>query len=109
MQGFLLTFFSAQDRRVDGCAVAPWLLDQAQRLGIAGGTVLAAAEGVGHDRRLHMARFFELADQPIEVQFVLSAAQADLLMAAVAQADVRLFYTRTALEFGVLGQQSEAA
>lgn len=109
MQGFLLTFFSAQDRRVAGRPVASWLLDLAQRLGIGGGTVLAASEGMGHDRRLHMARFFELADQPLEVQFVVSAAQADALMAVVAQADVRLFYTRTPLEYGVLGQQSEAA
>nr|WP_242472648.1 DUF190 domain-containing protein [Rhodoferax fermentans] len=86
--------------------LADWLIKAARDLGIAGGTVLAASEGLGHDKRLHSAHFFELADQPVEVTFALSELEVSALFALLAQENVRLFYTKVPVEYGVIGAAS---
>ena len=106
MNGYQVTFFTQQDRRNHGLPLADWLLKAARGLGIAGGTVIAASEGMGHDRRLHSAHFFELADQPVEVTFALSEAEVAALFALLAQENVRLFYTKVPVEYGVVGAAS---
>lgn len=106
MNGYQVTFFTQQDRRNHGLPLADWLLKAARDLGIAGGTVLAASEGLGHDKRLHSAHFFELADQPVEVTFALSEAEVSALFALLAQENIRLFYTKVPVEYGVLGTAS---
>ncbi|WP_180130882.1 DUF190 domain-containing protein [Rhodoferax sp. BLA1] len=106
MNGYQVTFFTQQDRRNHGLPLADWLLKAARDLGIAGGTVLAASEGLGHDRRLHSAHFFELADQPVEVTFALSEAEVSALFALLAQENIRLFYTKVPVEYGVIGAAS---
>jgi uncharacterized protein len=106
MNGYQVSFFTQQDRRNHGQPMADWLLKAAKDLGIAGGTVLAAAEGLGHDRRLHSAHFFELADQPVEILFALSEAELSALFALLAQENIRLFYTKVPVEYGVVGTAS---
>ncbi len=103
MNGYQVTIFTQQDRRNHGQPLADWLLKAAKGLGISGGTVIAAAEGLGHDKRLHSAHFFELADQPIEITFALSEDEMTALFALLAQEPIRLFYTKTPIEYGVLG------
>lgn len=103
MNGFQVTFFTQQDRRNHGLPLADWLLKTARDLGVAGGTVIAATEGLGHDRRLHAAHFFELADQPVEITFVLSEAELNALFAVLATENIRLFYTKVPVEYGVVG------
>ncbi len=103
MNGYQVTFFTQQDRRNHGMPLADWLLKTAKGMGIAGGTVIPAAEGLGHDQRLHSAHFFELADQPVEVTLVLSDVQADQLFALLETEDIRLFYTKVAVQYGTVG------
>lgn len=108
MNGFQLTFFTLQDRTHEGQPVHRWLMEAARSLNIRGVTIIAAQEGLGTGRRVHSARFFELADQPIEVSMVVSEAECDAMMALLhSQTDIRLFYTKVPLEFGRIG--SEAA
>lgn len=100
MQGFQLSFFTEQDRRLQGEPLAEWLLQEARRLGLGGGTVIAASEGFGRHGKLHAARFFELADQPLEVTFAVTAEECERLLQHLRQAQVRLFYIKTPVEFG---------
>jgi PII-like signaling protein len=104
MNGYQVTFFTQQDRRNHGQPLADWLLLTAKNLGIKGGTVIAAAEGLGHDQRVHSAHFFELADQPMEVTFALSADEMTALFDVLGQEDIRLFYTKYPVEYGVVGK-----
>lgn len=67
MHGYQLTFFTQQDRRHHGLPLAQWLLEEARNMGISGATLIPAAEGFGHDRKIRSAHFFELTDQPVEV------------------------------------------
>lgn len=100
MQGFQLTFFTQQDRTHDGQPLGDWLVAEARRLGIGGATLVLAAEGFGHHRRIHAARFFELADQPVEVTMAVTADEAARVFARLREEHVKIFYVKTPIEFG---------
>ena len=106
MQGFQLSFFTQQDRRHGHQPLAEWLLDEARRLGIAGATLSNAAEGFGHGGKLHSARFFELAEQPVQVMMAVESADADRLFARLREERVDVFYIKTPIEFGMTGSAS---
>lgn len=106
MNGYQLTFFTQQDRRHHGKPVGHWLLELAREMGIRGATMIAAAEGVGHEGRVHSAHFFDLADQPLEVVMAVSAANSDRLFTRLRADGVKLFYIKAPIEFGVLGDET---
>ncbi|HBO5486889.1 DUF190 domain-containing protein [Castellaniella defragrans] len=104
MQGFQLTFFTQQDRRHGGLPLGEWLLQEARSLGVAGATLIAATEGFGHDRKLHSAHFFDLADQPIEIMMALSQEDTDRLFEKLREERIDIFYIKTPIEFGMTGE-----
>lgn len=103
MQGYQLTFFTQQDHRHHGKSLAHWLVEEARAMGIGGATLLAASEGFGHHRRLHSMHFIELTDQPLEVVMAVTAEEADRLFARLKSEKIRIFYSKTAVEFGTTG------
>jgi len=107
MNGYQITFFTELDRRHKGKQLSEWIIELALELRLPGATKLAAIEGFGNDRRIHSAHFFELADQPIEVQITVSAEDADRLFDRLRAEKVHLFYVKSPVEFGTLGE-SEA-
>ncbi|AZC53203.1 MULTISPECIES: DUF190 domain-containing protein [Pseudomonas] len=109
MNGFLVIFFTQQNRRYHGKMVGDWLVDLANELGLRGATMGTAIEGFGHTGRLHSAHFFEIADQPIEVRLALTAEECTRLFERLESEDIALFYIKTPIEFGTLGKQAEKA
>jgi PII-like signaling protein len=105
MHGFQLTFFTQQDRSHKGKSLAKWLLEEARNMGIGGATLIAAAEGFGHDGKLRSVHFFELTDQPLEVTMAVSEADAERLFARIKEAGVNVFYVKTPIEFGMTGER----
>jgi PII-like signaling protein len=103
MNGFQVTFFTQQGRRQGHQPIDQWLMDAAKSLGIKGITTAMGVDGVGRNGKLHSAHFFELADQPIEVTIALSNEQCEALFARIGEERVNLFYVKTAVEYGVLG------
>jgi len=103
MQGYQLTFFTQQDRRHGNLPLAEWLIQEARRLGVAGATLIAATEGFGHDRKLHSAHFFDLADQPIEVIMAISQEDAGRLFEKLREEKIDIFYIKAPIEFGMTG------
>lgn len=108
MNGFQLSFFTQQDHRIHGVAVGDWLVRVAKEMGLRGATLFSGGEGFGRHHRIHSARFFELADQPIEVVMVVTQDEADRLFARLAAEKLRLFYVKTPVEFGVVGEADSA-
>ena len=106
MQGFQITVFTQQDRRHHGKPLVEWLVQLAGELGLSGATVMPATEGIGHHHRVHAAHFFELADQPMAVLFVLTEDEAQRLTTRLAAEGLQLFYVKTAVEFGVIGKEA---
>ena len=103
MKGYQLTFFIQQDRQHRQCPLGEWLVQTAMKLGIGGATLMTATEGFGHDRKLHSAHFFELADQPVQVTMAVNEQQAERLFDYLKQEDIKVFYVKTPIEFGVTG------
>jgi PII-like signaling protein len=104
MEGSLLRFYVHEQSRVHGRPVWEWLLEEARRLGIRGGSVFRAMAGYGRDRVLHEERFFELAGTvTIEVEFIVTDDEATRLLELVKDAELRLFHARVPARFGVTG------
>lgn len=104
MQGYQLSFFTQQDRRHGALPLGEWLLQEARRLGIRGATLSPASQGFGHDHVLHAAHFFELADRPLQITMAVSTDEAEALLRRLAEEKLRIFYTKTPVEFGFTGE-----
>lgn len=104
MKGYMLTFFTQQDKRHAHKPLAEWLMLAARDLGIRGATIVAASEGYGHHRRIHSAHFFELADQPQEIVMAVTEDEAGRLFELIEQEGVHVFYVKSEVEFGIFGE-----
>ena len=104
MNQIYLRLYVSENQRHHGKPAYNWLLDEAKKLQVAGGTVFRALAGYGRHHAHHDAGFFELAgDLPVMVEFVLPAEKADRLIARVHEEKLDLFYARIAAETGVTG------
>ncbi len=104
MIGYQLSFFTNQDHRHHGKPVSEWILEQSRKLRIRGATLLNASEGYGQHRRIHSTHFFDLSEQPQEVILAVTEEEADKLFAKLNEETVKVFYTKTKIEFGMLGE-----
>jgi PII-like signaling protein len=103
MQSVCLKFYVAEKQRHNGVLLYEWLLEEAKRLGLPGGSAFRAIAGFGRHGRLHEDTFFELAGElPIEIEFLLNTVMADLLMNELRAHKLNLFFVRYAVETGVL-------
>lgn len=104
MTGCFLKFYVAENRRHRHLLVYEWLLQEAQQLGLHGGSAFRALAGFGRHGRLHEERFFELqGDLPVEVGFVVTAEEAERFLAHIAQENLNLFYLRVPVDCGFTG------
>jgi PII-like signaling protein len=103
MNGYQITFFTQQDKRHHGKPLGEWLLLLAREMNLPGATLVSGSEGFGHRGRIHSAHFFELADQPQEIQMAVGAVDAERLFERLKDEGVHLFYVKTPVEFGTLG------
>lgn len=104
MQGVYLKFYVQENHRHHGILAYEWLLEEARRFGLPGGSAFRAIAGFGRHGRLHEAHFIELAgDLPVEVGFALTEAEADGFLAHLAQEKLKLFYVRLPVQAGVVG------
>lgn len=108
IQGVLLRLYVHEKRKVEHLLAYEWLLAQAKALGIGGGSAYRAVAGYGRHGKLHEAGFVELAgEQPVLLEFVVSADQADRLLALVERAALPVFYTRAGVEYGSTGRAGD--
>jgi PII-like signaling protein len=106
IEGVRLCFYAHLRARHDGKLLSEWLLEQARRHGIGGGSVFRATAGFGRHGVLHEETFFELADDlPVKVEFLLRPEQAEAFLAALRAEAVNVVYATSAIRFGVLGVQ----
>ena len=100
MQGVYLKIFVPQAAKIHGKLLYEWILEEAHRNGINGGSVFRAIAGFGRHGRLHEEHFFELADDlPVAVDFVTGEAEAQKLLDRLAQEKISVFYLRHQVEF----------
>ena len=103
MNGTLLRFYVHENRKHRHIALYEWLLEQAKALGIHGGSAFRAIAGFGRHGILHEEHFFELAaDMTVEVEFVVTHEEAELLLGLLRRERVSVFYARVPAEFGAI-------
>ena len=103
MNGTLLRFYVHENRKHDHILLYEWLLEHAKKLGIHGGSAFRAIAGFGRHGVLHEEHFFELAgDMTVEIDFAVTEAEADRLLGLIRQQNIRVFYARIPIEYGVV-------
>ncbi|MDA8092709.1 MAG: DUF190 domain-containing protein [Betaproteobacteria bacterium] len=110
MQGVYLKFFVLESQKHGGKLLYEWLLEEAQRIGIAGGSVFRAIAGYGRHGVIHEETFFELAgDLPMEVVFAAKPEQTNALIERLKNENLHLVYLQIPAELGVLGEAPRSA
>ncbi len=103
MHGSLFRFYVHENHRHHGRPVWEWLLEQANKRGIRGGSAFKAMAGFGRHHVLHESNFFELAGTlTVEVEFLVTDQEAEDLLAFLRGQGIRLFYAQVPALFGVI-------
>ena len=103
MQGSFLRFYVHEGERHQRRLVWEWLLEQANALGIRGGSAFRAMAGFGRHHVLHESTFFELTGTlTVEVEFIVTDAEAQQLLQRVQAAGIRVFYACIPALFGII-------
>lgn len=103
MQGQFCRIYVHENDRHHGQLLWEWLLEQASRLGIRGGSAFKAMAGFGRHHVVHENHFFELAGTlTVEVEFIVSEDEARQLLELLRREKVRAFYALIPARFGVL-------
>jgi PII-like signaling protein len=110
MQGQFCRFYVHENDRHHGQLLWEWLLAQASRAGIRGGSAFKAMAGFGSHGVLHEQRFFELAGSlAVEVEFIVTDAEADALLALVRSERIDVPYALIPARFGTTGAEPAKA
>jgi PII-like signaling protein len=103
MQGSFCRFYVHENDRHQGRLLWEWLLEQANRLGIRGGSAFKAMAGFGRHHVLHEDRFFELGGSlSVEVEFIVSEDETRQLLDLLRREKVNVFYALIPARFGVI-------
>lgn len=103
MKYVALKFYVNEKQRLHGKLTYEWLLEEAMRLGVHGGSAYRAVAGFGRHGRMHEETFFELAgEMPVQVEFVVDADLADKIIDVVRMHNLGLFFVRHDVEAGTL-------
>ena len=103
MNGTCIRFYAHENRKVHGVLFHDWLLGEAKKIGIHGGSAYKAIAGFGRHGVLHEAKFFELAgDLTVVTEFIVNDDEAGRLVEIVRAAKLHAFYARFAAEFNVI-------
>lgn len=100
MEGYIVTFFTQENREHNNTSVASWIVEEAKQLGVRGATLSYGQEGYGHDGRFHSGYYFDLEDRPQQVVLALTFDEFDKLFFRIKQQKLRIFYTKVRAEFG---------
>ena len=107
MQGTYLKFYMPENRKHQHILLYEWLLEQAKKLGVHGGSAFRAIAGFGRHGILHEDHFFELAGNlPLQVEFMVSDEEATRILEKVQSEGLTLFYIRVPAEYGVTNAQT---
>jgi PII-like signaling protein len=108
MEGSFLRFYVHENHRCHGRPAWEWLLEQANKMGIRGGSVFRAMAGFGRHHHLHEDHFFELAGTlTVEVEFIVTENEAQRLLELIKEEKVRVFYAHIPAHFGVINPDRE--
>jgi uncharacterized protein len=103
MKGVLLKFYVHENRKHRHILLYEWLIEQAQKIGIDGGSVFRGIAGFGRHGILHEQHFLELAgDLPLEVEFLTDDKDAEKLLKLIVQEKISIVYAKVLADIGAI-------
>ncbi|HEY1724434.1 MAG TPA: DUF190 domain-containing protein [Steroidobacteraceae bacterium] len=100
MKATVLRLYMHEGRRFHGMLLYEWLLEQARKLGIPGGSAFRALAGYGRHGVLHEQHYFELAGElPVVTEFIVADADVERILELVRKENVDLVYVRWPAEY----------
>ena len=110
LQGHFLRFYVREDHRHHHVLLWEWLLTQANKIGIRGGSAFKATAGFGRHHVLHEQHFFELAGTlAVEVEFIVTGTESQQLLELIEREKIRVFYACIPPQFGILNPDARDA
>lgn len=107
MKGCSLRFYMHENQKHRGMLLYEWLLEQAKKQGVHGGSAFKAIAGYGRHGMLHEQHFFELAgENTVLVEFILDDAETATMLKIVQEDGAPLFWARFPAEFGIVGRDN---
>ena len=102
-EGHFLRFYVREDHRHHHAPLWEWLLEQANKMGVRGGSAFRAMAGYGRHHVLHEQHFIELAGSlVVEVEFIVNEAESRLLLQLIEREKLRIFYACIPARFGIV-------
>lgn len=99
----LLNFYVSEKQLHAGMPLYEWLLEEARKQGIPGGSAFRAIAGFGRHGRLHEETFFELAGElAVKVEFILDDDLAEKILQQVHAQKLNIIYLRCQVRSGVV-------
>jgi len=103
MQSVYLKFYFTEKQKHNGVPLHDWLLGEAKKLGVPGGSVFRSSAGYGRHGEVHEETFFELGGElPVQAEFILEAQLADQLLEKLRGYQLDIRYVRYPVEAGVV-------
>jgi len=103
MEGTFLRFYIHEKHRHGGAPLWEWMLQQANRMGLRGGSAFRAMAGFGRHHKLHEDHFFELAGSlTVEVEFIVTRTERLALLDLLQREKIRLFFAEIPARFGII-------
>lgn len=103
MHAIYLKFYLTEKQKHDNKPLYEWLLEQAKRVGVSGGSVFRAIAGYGRHGSLHAETFIELGGElPVQVEFVLEERQAEEFLATLRAYELNIRYVSYPVKAGVI-------
>jgi PII-like signaling protein len=100
MKAVVLRLYMHESRRFRGMLLYEWLLEQARKLGVHGGSAFRAVAGYGRHGVMHEQNFFELAGElPVVTEFIVGEPDAERILALVRKENIDLMYVCWPAEF----------
>lgn len=103
MIGCQLAFYVHENRKHRGVPTWQWLLQEAAKLGIGGGTAFVSTAGFGQHHVLHMDRMFGTGLICVKVEFLVTEREKALLVESLAREQMDLFCSQSDARFGMTG------
>ena len=103
MEGSLLRLYLHENQHCHGQPAWEWLLLRAKKIGIRGGSAFRAMAGFGRQHRMHEDKVFQLVGtQTVEVEFIVTDAEAKLLLDEVQKEKLHVFIAHIPARFGII-------
>jgi PII-like signaling protein len=101
MKGFLITFYTVNNRTVGDTPMVDWLLALVDALDLKGATVNGSLLGRDATPVVHRLTIFDDQDQPVQIRMVLTPEEAERVLNYISDQSVNIFYTKAEVEFGL--------